>query len=451
MRQGNQQRAHRRRRTLIGKLLVLVNGVLIVAFALFSAWDYRLSWRTLLEQKRIALEEEAKVLLPSAVRLRKQGADAVQAYIDEACGAMQETTSPGHHIVVRMSGEVLQAQAHHRASPAILDGMLEAIRTGKGLAPVEGNPIVVGSAMRGPVEVYVSEYLFNIEKAIRWQAFQRLAGILIAGIALGLVLNFALHRFLAAPLDSMVGVVHRFGDGQLDARMPETTTLELGLLADEFDRMAGALQQVEAERRVHMKKAARIQDNLRPDLGRLPGVEAACLFRPAEEIAGDYYDVMRCHDGSIIYCVADASGHGVPAAMAAGMLKAILEIGVEREGRPSELMGIVNTAFCRLGLAEDFATMILVRWAAGGGDVSYANAGQEPGYLLHAGTIAEVLEPTGPVLGVEEKAQWNGRDLRVDSGDRMVLLTDGLPETASSTGEMFGRQRVQALLRAKSA
>ncbi len=446
-----QRHEHGRRRTLTGKLLIVVNLVLVVVLGLFLVWDYYVSRHMLLEEKKIALEEEAKVLLPSAVRLREQGLGAVQDYIDEVCGAMQETTSPGHHIAVRMGDEVLQAEAHHRASPAMFVGMQQAANSPAGLATVEGKLIVVGTAARGSVVAYISEYLSNIRAAIRSQIRRRLANILMAGVVLGLAVNLTLHRLMARPLQNMVQVVHRLGQGELSARMPQTDTMELGLLADAFDRMAGALQKVEEQRQRAMNKASRIQDNLKPDLKGLAGLKARCLFQPADEVAGDYYDVMRCHDGSLILCIADVAGHGVPAAMGAGMLKAILQIAVEQESDPKRLLSLVNHAFCRVGLSEDFATMILMRWVASDSALSYASAGHEPGYLLRNEEIMRVIEPTGPVLGFEDSSEWERQSLMVEPKDRLILLTDGLAETASPRGEMFGRERLRALLAARSS
>ena len=248
-------RSDRGRRRLVRTLLIVVNSILVVVFGAFLVWDYHVSWRTLLGEKKNALDEEAKVLLLSIARLKEQGLPAVQEHIDEVCGAMRETTSPGHHIAVRVDDQELQAHAHHRASPAMLAGMQQAANSVEGLATVKEDSIIVGSAASDTTSVYVSEYLSNIEKALRSLILRRFTSILLAGTVLALAVNLTLHRLLSQPLGRMVRVVHRLGEGDLGARMPETTTEELGLLADEFDRMAGAMQEIEEERRAAMKKA----------------------------------------------------------------------------------------------------------------------------------------------------------------------------------------------------
>jgi len=90
-----------------------------LVLGLFLLWDLRDAWNTLLDQKRTALEE-AKLLLPAVERVQEPGAQAVRQLIDQTCGAMQESTSPGRHVAVLLGDRTLQARVHKRASPAML-------------------------------------------------------------------------------------------------------------------------------------------------------------------------------------------------------------------------------------------------------------------------------------------------------------------------------------------
>ena len=443
---SSRQHPQKRRPALFKRLLIGVNLALVVVVGVFMLWDYLVAWNAFLTQKRTALEEEAKVILPSVVWLQKGGLDAVQSYIDEICGRMQETTSPGHHIAVRIGDDVLQARAHHRSSPAIFVSMQQAVANPIGTAAVGENMIVVGSEAQGATVVYVSEYLSNIRRTIRLQMIRRLASVLLLGVALLLVVNIAVNRLLAKPLRSMVQVVQRIAEGDLNARMPERRTMELGLLADEFDRMAHALQQLETERQYRMKKARKIQDNLRPHLAGFPDLAVACIYQPADQVAGDYYDVVRCRDGSTLFCIADVTGHGVPAAMGAAMLKILFDSASRETCDPVTILKTVNAAFSRVTLEGDFASMAVAAVNPAAGSVRYASAGHEPIILLPRNGPAELLRSTGPLLGIQEGGSWIGRQVTLNPEDRLVLFSDGVTETASGDNRLFGVERLVGFL-----
>ncbi len=442
---GSLKKERRSHPTLRGRLLLGVNLTLVVVLGLFTAWDYHVGWKALIGEKRTALQEEAKILISSIQHIRGQGSRAVQQYVDETCGSMQESTSPGHHIALDMAEETLQARAHHRASPQMLSAMRRAARTANGLARVSDETIVVGTAGQGDVTVYVSEYLSNIRQIMRGRVIRRVSSILLLAAGIVIMLNIILRWLLMKPLSSMAGMVRRFGSGELATRMPDAGTMELGLLSQEFNRMADALEKADRGRRLRMKKAHEIQDNLQPNLKNMSGLKVECFFQPAAEVSGDYYDVLTLGDGSSLFCVADVTGHDVPAAMGAAMLKAILQVGAERQYDPVELLRLINDWFCRVTLTEDFATMVLARWDPSNHTLSYTNAGHESGYLVRRSGEVETLHSTGPVLGIDKRANWETEDIAIEPGDRLIIHTDGLTETRASNGEMFGRERKRVL------
>ncbi len=447
MRTKPQVTSHSQRRSFARRLLISTNLAVAVILGAFMALNYHLEWKTHLREKRIALNEEAETLLAAVARVRSQGTPTLQNFIDQVCGAMQDATSPGHHIAVRMGNETLQAHAHHRASSLMLSAMEKAVNHPAGTAPVEDEVILVGSAAEGDNVIYVSEYLSTLRRIVRSQLLRSLGSIVALGVAIALVVNFMLHKLLLGPVRGMVGTVHRLGAGDLQARMPRLDTVELGVLADEFDRMAAALQTAESDRSFRMEKARRIQQNLLPDLRTLTDVKFTCVFQPAAEVAGDYYDVLTLPDGALLLCIADVTGHGVPAAMGAAMLKALLQTAADREGFPEKLLQLLNAPFCRVALAEDFATMILVRWEKRERSLTYASAGHEHAYLLRRNGESQTLTATGLPLGIDEGARWEARNLELVSGDRLVLLTDGVVEAVSAGGERFGRERLEVVLR----
>ena len=429
-------------RSLFWRLLVGVNVVLMLILGLFALWDYRSTADALFREKRTALQEEAKTLLPGIERLQAHGREPVQRYIDQVCGEMQDAASPGHHIAVRIGSNVFQAHAHHRASPALFAAMEEGARSADGRGRADGRSVIAGSARQGQITVYVSEYVENLNEILQRTMLRRALALVAAGVLLAAFLNIVLHRFLLRPLSAMVGSVHAFAAGDRSVRMPPARSRELGILANEFDRMAEALQRVEEARRRSMARAQQIQQNLLPDVRQLPGLKLACVFEPAAEVAGDYYDALPLPDGSVMLCVADVTGHDVPAAMGAAMLKALVQVRAAHAPDPAGLLNFLDEAYSKVSLSEDFATMAILHYDPAARRLLYASAGHEPVVLLHARGETTPLEATGIPLGVMGGGEWQTEEIVLAPQDRIVVFTDGLPEMRSQNGEMFGRERV---------
>jgi len=91
-----------------------------------------------------------------------------------------------------------------------------------------------------------------------------------------------------------------------------------------------------------MKKAQDIQQHLRPAHGEIEGIKTAELFEPADDVGGDYCDVISLNEHQCLLCLADVSGHGVPAAMAATVIKAFVLEAIEVTSSPAEILNRIN-------------------------------------------------------------------------------------------------------------
>jgi serine phosphatase RsbU (regulator of sigma subunit) len=290
--------------------------------------------------------------------------------------------------------------------------------------------------------VYVSEYLSNIEKVVRAQIIWRLGSIVVVGLLVAVILNVMLRKLIGRPLTAMVNTVQQFGRGNLTARMPHIETMELGLLADKFDKMAAAIQAADSDRKMRMEKAIDIQMKLLPVPSSLTDLKFTYIFRPAAEVAGDYFDIIRFPDNTFLFCVADIVGHGVPSAMEAAMLKAVLKITAQHEADPQRLIYLLHNSFSEVTPEEDFATVMLVHWKPVEGVINYVSAGHETGYLARSNGQIKELTSTGPILGITGLSEWSEQQFAIEPGDRIILLTDGITETLSTEGEVFGRDRI---------
>ena len=150
-------------RSLRFQLVLAVNSVLIVLLVGLVIVDYQRALKTRLAEKKTALQEEAKALLPGIVHLRPHGRESIQSYIDDVCGRMEDMDSPNHHIAVKINGEVIQAQAHHRASAALVELMQRAANAKEREFRRNGQDLVVGAMSNGNVTILVSEGRFAVE------------------------------------------------------------------------------------------------------------------------------------------------------------------------------------------------------------------------------------------------------------------------------------------------
>ncbi len=172
------------------------------------------------------------------------------------------------------------------------------------------------------------------------------------------------------------------------------------------------------------------------------------IYRPSREVGGDLYDVVQIDDRHWVAYVADAAGHGVSAAMLAVLFKQRLGmLDDDRRARmPAEVLRSVNQAvLTECGAPGLFITAAycLIDTAAGGAAV--ASAGHPPLLLHHADGQDEMIYHTGPALGIFPDANFAQKHLRLRSGDRLLLYTDGLCNAPDRQRALSNEQILRAL------
>lgn len=436
-------------RTIGFQLLLVVNAVMTVLVVVLLAFDYQLELNRRISDGRVALAEEAKTILPAVIHLGHHGQDAVQEFLDTVCGQMQDEDSPGHHIAVQFGDVVLQAHSHDRASGERFAAMRAAMQLPGHRTLFSGDELVVGTFTNGEISVYVSESVSHLRRSSLGDLLRRLTGIVILGVLAAALVNLVLLRVVVRPMRRLVSVVHGIADGQLgiQASPEHFGSAELSYLAEAINGMSSSLAESDQRRTLQLAKARRIQQNLLPRMDETPGMEVICFHEPAEDIAGDYYDILRLPDGALLVCIADVSGHGVPAAMAAAILKALLTEATTHLEAPGEIMRFVNQSFASLTLPEDFATMALAKYQPESGQLDYVNAGHESSWILDEQGRLQELPSGGLLIGIDPEATWDTRRVIVGSHGRLLLTTDGVNELCNPWSEMFGRQRLVQLFR----
>jgi sigma-B regulation protein RsbU (phosphoserine phosphatase) len=179
---------------------------------------------------------------------------------------------------------------------------------------------------------------------------------------------------------------------------------------------------------------------------RLNGLEVAAVYMPASEVAGDFYDFLELENGALGVFIADVSGHGVPAALVASMLKIALATQSEHTASPARILTALNTLFCGR-LERQFITASYVYIDPAAGTLVVASAGHPPPILRSREGVEEIIA-NGVVLGRFRDVRYEEVTLPFAPGDTLVLYTDGVTETMNRDAAMWGDQRLLAAIAA---
>jgi sigma-B regulation protein RsbU (phosphoserine phosphatase) len=201
------------------------------------------------------------------------------------------------------------------------------------------------------------------------------------------------------------------------------------------------LREIQSE----LEIAKRIQSSILPSqFSPSDNFRVAARYLPMTSVAGDFYDFIATKPSHAGLLIADASGHGVPAALIASMVK--VAAGTQRihARHPAEFLCGMNNALC--GNTQDqFVTAAYVYLDSESEFFSYAAAGHPPLLLLRDRQVQEI-EENGLVLGLMEDASYSEVNHPLLPGDRLLLYTDGLLEAANPAAEFFGKERLSRLL-----
>jgi phosphoserine phosphatase RsbU/P len=180
----------------------------------------------------------------------------------------------------------------------------------------------------------------------------------------------------------------------------------------------------------------------------IPGVDMAFVTRPANMVAGDYYDAFRrMSDGPLLLAVADVAGKSVPAAMMMANFQASLRALAGSRSSLSELVTDLNRLVCANNLSgRRFTTAFLAELDPATGALTYLCAGHNPPVLIRSNGLAERLQSESIPLGIELTEKYATGITHMKMNDVLVIYTDGITEARDVWGESFGEARLLAAL-----
>lgn len=195
-----------------------------------------------------------------------------------------------------------------------------------------------------------------------------------------------------------------------------------------------------------------VQASLLPaELPDIHGFRLAADWRSAREVAGDFYDVFRLHDGRWGIVIGDVSDKGAPAALYMAMARALIRTSALRHHSPANTLMQVNETVYAESTYTMFVTLVYAVLDPETGVLTYANAGHNPPIVRRAFGGIEQLARTGRVVGAFDKLHLTERSIRLDRGDALILYTDGVTDALNPEGQDYGMDRLLSAVTAAPA
>lgn len=269
--------------------------------------------------------------------------------------------------------------------------------------------------------------------------------------------GFRTRNLLAIPLENLtgelVGVLQTLNkrDGVFtseDEELARTLAAQAGValhrqaLLDEYAQKQRMARDLELARQ--------IQQALFPKTNpAVVGYEIAGWNRCADETGGDCYDFISVADGRQALLLADATGHGIGAALVIAQCRSLLRALLSMTDDLARIAARVNEILSEDLTDDRFVTAFVGLLDPRRHRLDYLSAGQGPLLFVHAGGVQQ-RRATGLPLAVVEDAPFDVEAFEFDPGDAVILLTDGFFETTNSAGEQYGVERVAQVLRSRA-
>ncbi|MCX6967316.1 MAG: SpoIIE family protein phosphatase [Verrucomicrobia bacterium] len=216
------------------------------------------------------------------------------------------------------------------------------------------------------------------------------------------------------------------------------THLRLAALRAQLREQNRQLEEWRAIREFDMEAAGLVQQAIIPrQMPEIAGWRFALHFQPFIQVGGDSFDGLSLPGGGLLLWIADATGHGVSAALVTVLLKLLFRHAVEETSEPAPVLERVNREFMAIFRGHSFLTAACLRIQPEKGMVRVAGAGHPPVLILRRRGKVEALPSSAPPIGLLLPGSLEERAAKLSEGDTLLLVTDGVYGVSNPRGERF--------------
>lgn len=330
--------------------------------------------------------------------------------------------------------------------PLILTLAADAVDAPRGMLLLEENGSLAARATRGrpfPLSSAVRDRVMSGRESLLIQDMEREEHMRLQAS----IVAQCIRSLMAVPLqtsEKVIGLLYLDSAGAARAFTREdlnfiTVLANMAAAAIENARLA---EVEERERRVslEMEQAAAIQRALLPaQPPAMAGLDIAALNQSCHQAGGDYYDFFQRPDGRLAILVGDIAGKGMPAALLMASLQARVQVLIESEPALAPLVSKLNRITATHCPGNRFVTLFCCLLDPASGELEFVNAGHNPPLVIRRSGAVDRLDAGGLLLGVFPHSAYQTGRSRLETGDTLVLYSDGVTEAAATgSDEEFG-------------
>lgn len=312
--------------------------------------------------------------------------------------------------------------------------------------------------MTDQAQILTQDILSGIMK--RFIIFFAIVGIIV------IMISFAVAGSITRPIQKLSRNVERIGKGELDQKVAVESTDEIGNLASAFNNMLDDLNdyirkvtEVTAEKErigAELDVATHIQASMLPCIfpafPERKEIDIYATMNPAKEVGGDFYDFFMVDERHLAIVMADVSGKGVPAALFMVIGKTLIKDHTQPGVGLGEVFSEVNDLLCDSNSEGLFITAFEGVLDLETGEFTFVNAGHEMPFIQKAGGAYEPYKiRAGFVLAGMEGMRYKAGSMQLAPGDRIFQYTDGVTEATNAKNELYGMERLTAVLNRNAA
>ena len=279
-------------------------------------------------------------------------------------------------------------------------------------------------------------------------------GIIV--LASGIILGVFFSRSLTKPLESLYHQTLKVAAGDFEGKVVISSRDEIGSLSHSFNFMTSEILRymTEMKEKVRLENevavAQLVQKSFFPPLTYdSKRIELSAFYTPASECGGDWFHVTNLTKKTIII-MADATGHGVPAALLTAAIytafNSLAELHKESLTSSRELLENINNIICTME-TNLYLTSFVAIIDEETGEMVYSNASHMEPFLIHRSEskytkadLIPIIDAKGPRLGHKRNSKFPENKIQLLSGDTMVILTDGVFESTNNEGQQYGQR-----------